>query len=173
MRLTSRLFVARASIVGLAICGAGTFLPAEAQTVRHEDATPDNPLLGDWHTPFGVPPFSEIEDADYLPAFRATIVEHDAEIAAIMDNPDAPSFANTIEALERSGQELSRVSRVFFAVNAAHSNDVIRDVARTVAPELSAHRDDITLNRDLYARVKAVYDSREQLDLDPDKLRLL
>ena len=173
MRLTSRLFVARAFIVGLALGGAGTFSTAEAQTVGHEDATRNNPLLGDWHTPFGVPPFSEIEDADYLPAFRAAIVEHDAEIAAIMDNPDVPSFANTIEALERSGQELSRVSRVFFAVNGAHSNDVIRDVARTVAPELSAHRDDITLNRDLYGRVKAVYDAREQLDLDPEQLRLL
>ncbi len=173
MRLTSRLFVAHTLIVGLALCGAGTFVPADAQTNAPEAVARDNPLLSDWHTPFGVPPFGEIEDADYLPAFRSAIVEHDVEIAAIIDNPDPPSLANTIEALERSGKGLSRVSRVFFAVNAAHSNDAIRDVARTVAPELSAHRDDITLNRDLYERVKAVYDEREQLDLDPEQLRLL
>ena len=91
MRLTSRLFVARASIVGLALCGAGTFLPAEAQTVGHEGATPDNPLLGDWETPFGVPPFNEIEDADYLPAFRAAIVEHERQLLALRHRCESQS----------------------------------------------------------------------------------
>ncbi|MEJ2238643.1 MAG: M3 family metallopeptidase [Gemmatimonadales bacterium] len=132
-----------------------------------------NPLLDDWDTPFGVPPFHEIENEHYLPAFRAAMAEHDAEIDAIVQDPESATFANTIEALERSGKALSRVSNVFFAIESAHSDSTMREVARTVAPELAAHGDDVTLNRDLYARVKAVYDRRDDLDLSPEQQKLL
>ena len=88
-------------------------------------------------------------------------------------NEAAPTFANTVEALERSGSVLTRVSNVFFAVEGAHSNDALREVARTVAPELAAHRDNIRLNRALYDRVRAVYDRREMLELTPEQNRLL
>ncbi len=135
--------------------------------------TTGNPLLEEWDTPFGVPPFAGIEDAHYLPAFRAGMEEHKAEIEAIVSDPAPPTFANTIEALERSGRALSRVSRVFYALDAAHSNDAIREVARTVAPELATHSDDIRLNADLFERVKSVYDRREGLGLDPEQIRLL
>lgn len=133
----------------------------------------DNPLLAEWDTPFGVPPFDLIGDEDYLPAFRTAITTHKFEIANIINDASSPAFENTIEALERSGKDLSRVSRVFFAINSAHSNDSIREIAKIMAPELSAHRDDINLNKDLFARVKAVYDQRDALDLTAEQLRLL
>ena len=133
----------------------------------------ENPLLTEWDTPFGVPPFDEIEDADYLPALRAGMAEEKAEVDAIINNPDPPSFGNTIEALERSGSLLSRVSRVFGAVESAHSNDAIRSAALEIAPERAAHNDDITLNKALYERVKAVYDHRSDLDLTPEEEKLL
>ena len=136
-------------------------------------AATDNPLLTSWDTPFGVPPFHQIDDAHYLPAFREAMGEQQEEIAALVNRSEAPTFANTVEALERSGKALARVSRVFFAVNSAHSNDAIREVARTVAPELAAHGDDIALNGDLYQRVKAVYDRRDDLALNAEQHRLL
>ena len=133
----------------------------------------DNPLLSNWGTDFGVPPFDTIEAEDYLPALRIGIAEQQAEIDAIVGNREAPTFANTIEALERSGSTLSRVVRVFYAVNGAHANEVTRDTARTIAPELSAHRDNITLNADLFERVDAVYRKRGDLGLTDEQLRLL
>ncbi len=136
-------------------------------------ATAGNPLLEEWDTPFGVPPFDRIEDGHYLPAFRAAMAERAAEVDAIVANPEAPTFANTIEALERTGKTLTRVSNAFFPVESAHSNDAIREVARTIAPELSAHRDDIRMNRALYERVKAVFDQRDELDLTPEQQKLL
>jgi len=132
-----------------------------------------NPLLEEWDTPFGVPPFDEIRDRHYLPALRTAMAEHKAEIEAIVNDPEPATFENTILALERSGALLTRVSSVFNAVESAHSNDAIREVARIVAPERAAHSDDITLNLDLFERVKAVYDRREELDLDPEQLKLL
>ncbi len=138
-----------------------------------------NPLLTEWQTPFGVPPFAEIEDAHFEPAFEAAMAEQKREIEAILfggrasgatnsgapglrlrASDAAPTFANTIEALERSGRTLSRVSKLFFGLNSAHSNDAIRELARTMAPRLFAHRDDILLDRKLFERVKAV---QEQL----------
>jgi peptidyl-dipeptidase Dcp len=140
----------------------------------HATATvQENPLLAAWDTPFGVPPFDRIDDGDYLPAVRTAMQEHWKEIDAILNDPAAPTFANTIEALERSGHALTRVSSVFYAVEGAHSNDALRDIARVIAPELAAHRDDIRLNPPLYERVKAVNDGRDMLDLTPEQAKLL
>ena len=133
----------------------------------------DNPLLKEWNTPFGVPPFDEIKDEHYYSAFQAAMAEHKTEVDAITNSTDDPTFANTIEALEYTGKALNKVARVFFAVNGAHSNDSIRSVARVIAPELSAHQDDITLNAKLFSRVKVVYDQMDNLDLDPQKRKLL
>ncbi len=132
-----------------------------------------NPLLTEWTTPFGVPPFDEIRDEHYMEALRAGMAEQKAEMEAITANSEPASFENTIEALERSGRTLDRSSRVFFAINAAHSNEITRDVATEIAPELSAHSDDITLDDALFRRVRAVYEQRESLDLNPEQLRLL
>jgi len=132
-----------------------------------------NPLLAEWNTPFGVPPFGEIRNEHYLPAFRTAMERNRAEIAEITSNEEPASFDNTIVALERSGQDLSRVSRVFYAVEGAHSNDTLREVARTIAPELSSHRDDIRFDPALWTRVEAVWGGREALDLDPEQATLL
>ena len=132
-----------------------------------------NPLLAEWDTPFGVPPFDRIEDSHYQPAFRAAMEAQKLEIVNIVNNSEAPTFENTIEALERSGGALSRVSNVFFPVNSAHSNEAIREVARIIAPELSAHRDDISLNKDLFERINAVYSERGGLDLTSEQQKLL
>ncbi len=132
-----------------------------------------NPLLSEWNTQFGVPPFDQINNEHYLPAMRQAMAEHMKEIDAISATAGPASFANTIEALERSGSALNRVTNVFFAVESAHSNDAMREVASTVAPELAAHSDAINLNAALYARVKAVYDQRDDLDLSAEQKRLL
>jgi peptidyl-dipeptidase Dcp len=164
-----RLRIPVVSVLAAVVVVSGVFV-AGCERFR---AMQENPLLAEWDTPFGVPPFDEIADEDYLPAFRTAVASHTAEVQAIVNDAEAPTFANTIEALERSGQALTRVSNVFFAVEGANSNDALREVARTVAPELAAHRDDITLNPALYARVKAVYDARDSLDLSPEQQRLL
>ncbi len=135
--------------------------------------SPGNPLLEEWDTPFGLPPFDEIENEHYLPAFRTAMEEHAAEVDAIVANHEPATFANTIEALERSGKMLSRISRVFGAVTSAHTNDSLQEVELTLAPERAAHGDNIALNADLFARIKAVYDQREELGLNPEQLKLI
>ncbi|MFC1544254.1 M3 family metallopeptidase [Gemmatimonadota bacterium] len=134
----------------------------------------ENPLLeASWDTPFGVPPYDRIEDRHYLPAFRQAMAEQKAEIDAIVNNPEPPTFANTVEALERSGKTLTRVASVFGAVESAHSNETILEVASTLAPERAAHSDDISLNSALFERIKAVYEQRDELGLEPEQMRLL
>lgn len=154
--------------LSLAACGADAPAPAGSRISGH-----DNPLLAEWHTEFGVPPFDLIRNEHYLPALREAMALHKQEVEAIVANPEAPSFTNTIEALERAGALYTRASRVFGAVAGAHTNDTIKDVQRTLAPEQAAHGDDISLNPELYTRVKAVYDQRDALGLDPEQLRLL
>jgi peptidyl-dipeptidase Dcp len=143
---------------------------AEADTAEVLDG---NPLLGEWNTPFGVPPFDRIDGSHYLPAIRAGIAEHRKEISAITGRAEAPDFTNTVEALERSGAALNRVSRVFSAVNAANSDDITKQTAKVVAPLLAAHQDDIFLSGDLFERVDAVYEARDSLELTAEQRRLL
>ena len=133
----------------------------------------ENPLLIEWNTPFGVPPFDLIESSDYLAALREGMRQHSEEIEAIAGDPALPTFENTVVALEVSGVTLDRVGRVFFAVNGAHSDDTMRETARTIAPELAAHNDDIYLNAALFERVDALYRQRDELDLNAEQRRLL
>ena len=130
-------------------------------------------LLAAWNTPFGTPPFDAFRSEDYLPALREGMARQRAEIQAITAATEPPTFANTIEELERAGRLLDQVQNVFFAINGANSDEVTRETATEIAPELSAHGDDISLNKDLFARIKAVHDQREDLDLTPEQLRLL
>jgi peptidyl-dipeptidase Dcp len=165
------------ALVATAAPAAETTAAAEpAATATAASATAQsrpNPLLAEWQTPFGVPPFDRIQSSDYLPALRAGMAAQKQAIAAIVADPAAPTFANTLEALERSGATLDRVARVFFAVNSAHSDETTRETAKTVAPELAAHGDDLSLDPRLYARVKAVYDARASLGLTSEQLRLV
>ncbi len=133
----------------------------------------DNPLLNEYDTPFEVPPFDRIKVEHYLPAFEEGIKQHKVQIAAITNESQAPTFANTVEALERSGALLSRVSDVFFGLNSANTSDEMQEVAKTVAPMLSKHADGILLDAKLFERVKAVYEKREEANLTPEQRTLL
>lgn len=132
-----------------------------------------NPLLTDWTTPFGVPPFHDIEPGHFLPAFQAAIDEQRREVDLIAGSPEAPSFANVIEALEQSGVTLTRVHAVFGNLSTAETNDELQAVHREVAPMLSALDDDIRLNAALFARVRAVWERRADLALSPAQRKLL
>ncbi|MBF9196261.1 M3 family metallopeptidase [Microvirga terrestris] len=132
-----------------------------------------NPLLTPWTTPFGLPPFESIAPEDYRPAFDTALAEQQAQITAIAESSDAPTFANTIEALERSGQTLKKVGSVFFNLAGSHTNDALQAIEREMAPVLAKHRNSIFMNEALYKRVAALYDKRESLGLNPEQMRVL
>ncbi len=133
----------------------------------------DNPLLAEWDTPFGTPPLNQIEEAHFLPAFESALASHSAEIEAIANNPEPPSFENTMLALEKAGSDLGRVSRVFSNLTSSASNDEIRAIQREMSPRLAAHRASINLNPELFARINELYTNRDSLDLAPQQARLL
>lgn len=132
-----------------------------------------NPFMQPYDAPFGIPPFEKITLADYMPAFEAGMAEQKAEVEAISANSEAPTFANTIEALERSGALLTRVSDVFFNLNSSLTSDSMQALAKAVSPKLSAHNDDIMLNQKLFERVKTLHDQMETLDLSQEQKMLL
>ena len=132
-----------------------------------------NPLLEQPNTPFGVPAFDKVKIEHYLPAFEEAIRQNKAEIDAIVNNEDAPTFENTIVALDRSGLLLDRVTGVFFNVLEADGNDEMNAIAEQVSPMLSDLSDGIILNDALFQRVKAVYDEREQLGLNAEQMRMV
>lgn len=132
-----------------------------------------NPFLTDWTGPFGLPPFDTINDDHFAPAFDAGLAEGRATVAAIAANPEAPTFANTIEALERADALLDRVSGVFFNLAGSDSNPSREALSRDLAPKLSAYSSEITSNAALWSRVKALWERREDLGLEPEQARVL
>lgn len=124
-------------------------------------------------TPYNTAPFSQISNSDFLPAFKIAIKKAKEEIDAIVANTEEATFKNTIEALEFSGQELDRLSSIFFNLNSAETNDEIQQIAQEVSPMLSEFRNDITLNEDLFKRIKSVYDSKDKLELTTEQTTLL
>ncbi|KUG24988.1 dipeptidyl carboxypeptidase dcp [hydrocarbon metagenome] len=132
-----------------------------------------NPFFQQWDTPFGTPPFDKIEQAHYLPAFKAGIEEQNKEIDAIVNNTEEPTFENTIVALEYSDGLLTKVSNVFFAMLSSMTNDEMQAISKEVSPMLSKHNDDIKLNPELFARIKTVYENQDQFDLNTEQKRLL
>ncbi|NEW81650.1 MAG: M3 family metallopeptidase [Mariniphaga sp.] len=142
-------------------------------TKQEKKTTVMNPFFEAYNTPFEVPPFDKIQNRHYLPAFEEGIKQHDAEIKIITDSDKAPDFANTIEALDYSGALLTRVNLVFFNVKEAVTNDSMQEIARTVLPMLSQHKDAVNLNEKLFARVKAVNDQKGSLNLNLEQSRLL
>ena len=118
-----------------------------------------NPLLAEWDTPQATPPFDKIEISHYEPAFETAIAVSRAELEAIVNNPAKPSFRNTIVALERQGELLDRISGVFFNLNECNTNEQMQDIALRIQPKLTELSNDISLNPELFKRVKAVYDS--------------
>lgn len=132
-----------------------------------------NVLNQPFYTPFQTAPFSKIKTEDFLPAVIKAINEAKAEIDAITSNPDKPNFHNTIEALEFSGQQLDRITSIFFNLNAAETNDDIQKTAQEISPLLSEFSNDITLNLDLFQRIKEVYKQKEALKLTKEQQTLL
>ena len=133
----------------------------------------ENPFFGTYRTPFETPPFDQIETEHYEPAFDEGIRQLDEEVRAIADNAELPTFENTIVALERSGKLLDKVSSAFFNVLNAEADDEMMDISQRVSPKLSESSNNIYLNEKLFARVKSVYDQKEELHLPTEDARLL
>lgn len=133
----------------------------------------ENPFFKPFDTPYGTAPFDKIKNEHYIPAFEKAIVEHQREIDEITSNPQPATFSNTIEALENAGEMLTRVSRVFFNLNSAESNDEMMEISRTISPKLSEHSNNINLNEKLFERVKTVYMARHSSGLNPEQIRLV
>ena len=132
-----------------------------------------NPLLAPWNTPFGLPPFDRIEPGHFPPAFEHAMAEHRADIAAITADPAPPTFANTIEALERAGASLTRVGNVFSNLVVSLGGPAYEALDRDLSPVLARHHTDIALDPALFVRIKTLHAARDTLDLEPDQARLL
>lgn len=133
----------------------------------------ENPLLTESKLPFGAPQFDKIRNEHYMPAFEQGIAEAKAEIDAIANNPETPTFENTIEAMEYSGETLDRVSSIFYNLMEADVNEQMQQIAEEVAPMLNDYSMYVSLNEKLFERVKAVYEQRDSLALEKDQLKLL
>lgn len=151
---------------GLVLCSC--------QNRKKENTTSmENPFFKEWATPFGVPPFDEIKEEHYVPAVKEGIQQQQAEIDAIVNNPETPGFENTILAYDKSGQLLNKVSDVFSPLNSANTNDNMQAIAREISPMMTQHRDNMMMNPALFAKVKAVYEKRNELGLDDQQLRVV
>ncbi len=169
-----RFAAASALGFGLAACAStragNTAAPASAAPAT---APAGNPFLAPSPLPWQLPPFDRIHDEDFAPAFEAGMRQHLDEVQAIARDPSPPTFENTLVALERSGRLLDRVSRTFFNLNAANTDPAMQKLEAEMAPRLSAHRDAITLDPALFARIDAIWQKRDQPGLDPESRQLV
>jgi peptidyl-dipeptidase Dcp len=143
-----------------------------AQDQKKESA-PMDPFIAKFNTPFETPPFNLIRNEQFIPAIVQGVEEQRMEVDAIISSMEMPTFKNTIEALERSGLALDKVSSIFYGLQGANTNDGIQKIANEIAPLLSKHKDDIYLSPKLFRRVKMVYEEREKLELNPEEMKLL
>lgn len=153
----------------LVIAAAATMLLAGCKDKK----TMENPFFSEWNTPYEIPDFQRIKTEHYMPAFREGMKQQKEWIDNIANNSEEPTFDNTIIPYEYSGQLLQEVSAVFFNLSECENSPEMEAIAEEVTPLLSAHEDDIALNQKLFARIKAVYDQRESLDLNTEQRRLL
>ena len=158
-KLTSIVVVA-----GLFTCGCSS---------KKEKLDMNNPFFQVWDTPYQVPPFDKIEIKHYIPAFEEGMRQQLEEVDAIVKQKESPTFANTIEALDYSGELLGNVAAVFGNLLQTNNSDEMQSIAEEMFPKLSAHGDNINLNSDLFQRVKTVYENKEKENLNPEQLRLL
>ncbi len=136
-------------------------------------ATGDNPFLSDYTTPFQVPPFDKIDTTHYMPAFMEGMKQQNAEIDAIVNNTDKPTFENTILPFDKSGKLLTKVSNVFFNITESNTNDQVQAISRELNPLLSKHGDEIGMNAKLFTRIKTIYDKRNEMKLDVQQIRVI
>ena len=152
---------------------SGLLLLSSCSTGGQETAVGENPFFSEFDTPFNVPPFQKIKAEHYMPAFKEGMKREQEEIAAIVNNSDAPTFANTLVALDNCGVMLSEVNAVFNNLKSADINEELRAIANEVTPLMSKHFDDIRLNEKLFQRIKAVYEQKDQLKLSPEQRSFL
>ncbi|MFA6580663.1 MAG: peptidase M3, partial [Paludibacter sp.] len=136
-------------------------------------AKSDNPFFEKYTNKYGAPPFDKIKNEHYMPAFKEGIKQHQSEIDAIANSSEAPTFDNTIAALDYSGDLLRKVSSVFYNLYSADTNEGMDSIANEVSPLLSEHNDNIYLNEKLFARIKTLFDNRAKLGLTDEQIRLL
>ncbi|MCK0099757.1 M3 family metallopeptidase [Qipengyuania sp. S6317L1] len=179
--MTFKLAPLAFSVSALALTTACTTMSPSAEpqsAIASDTAAPAIPegtgyFASESTLPFHAPDFTKISEDDYLPAFEQGMAIQQAEVQAILNNPEAPTFDNTIVALEKSGRMLGRVSRVFFQLTGTHTNDNLDAIRKEVSPKLTAHGDSITLSPELFARVKAVYDNRAAMAMTREDAKLL
>lgn len=161
------------AVVALLTSAAAPAIAASKQSKPPTPAAmPDNPLLTESTLPYHLPPFDKIKNEHYTPAFIAALAEHLKEIEAIANSTEPPTFENTLLAMERSGQTLTRVNNIFGNLTGAHTNPELQKIEAAMAPKLAAHQDEIFLNGKLFARLQALYDKRDELS-DPESKYLL
>ena len=172
-----RTALAAALVVALAACSSPSTETAPPKVTTpaatSEVAAPVNALLTASTLPMQAPPFDKIHDADYQPAIEEGMRQQLAEIEKIANNPEAPTFANTFEAMEKTGELLNRAGRIFFSLAQANTNDTLQAAQVALAPKMAEHTDAIHLNANLFKRVKAVYDARETSGFDPLQMRVV
>ena len=157
--------------IGISLIALATALISGSISVA-QTRDMNNPFFSEYQTPFQVPPFNEIKLEHFKPAMEAGIVDQLAEIKLITESKEVPNFENTILALDNSGELLTK-TRIFSNLNSANTNDQMQALAREITPMLSAHRDNVMLNMDLFKRVKAVYENRNSMNLNHEQLRLV
>ena len=170
--LCGLMLTAAAGMIGCTTADNGSTKASQASAANAALAA-NSPFAQVSSLPYNMPPFDRIKDSDYKPAFEAGMAQQRQEARAIAGNPAAPSFDNTIVALERSGQMLTRVSDVFFNLVSANTSPELDQTQQDMAPKLADHKDAIYLDPQLFARVEQLYQQRASLGLDPESLRLL
>lgn len=168
------LAAAVASTVAAACASSTEQRGAQAEPAATATAQTDNPFFAaTWDTPYGAPPFNQIKEEHYGPAFDEGMKRHRAEVQAIAQQTEAPTFSNTIDALERSGEMLRRVERVFFNLTATDNNDALKALQEKYVPALTSHYDNVLMDPALFGRVQALYDARQSLELTPEQRKVL
>ncbi len=132
-----------------------------------------NPFLQDWKTPFGIPPFDEIECEHYIPAFEAAFAEHKANLSEIVNNPGPATFANTLEAMELAKPTLDKVLRVFYNLTSSSSNEALQGVENKMSPQIAAHFASVSTDAELFERINVIYEARSTVELDSEARKLL
>lgn len=156
------------TVAGMLVLAASGITWANGDSSMSPALAKTNPFFAPSTLPFQTPDFSKIKDSDYLPAIEAGIRQQQAEVDKIADNPAPPTFENTLVALEKSGQLLTRATRAFNLVTGANTDPTLQNIQQTVAPQLAANQDAIFLNTKLFKRVETIYNERDQLKLDPE-----
>ncbi len=146
---------------------------SSCQTEKKENTSMENPFFKEWNTPFGVPPFDEIKVEHYVPAVKEGIKQQQAEIDAIVENNEEPTFENTILAFDKSGALLTKVSGVFGPLSSAVTNDEMQAVARELSPLRTEHRNNISMNAELFKRIRTVYNHRNELGFDREQMQVV